>query len=274
MAEPFGIAAGAVGIAAAFTACVDCFKYVRLGQNLQRDYQTEQLSLSCARLRLTRWGQAVNVLDDPQLGRENATTAELQVVKNSLHQILVLFADSEKISKKYALNSSLTDTPSADLDIVTLNSMIETMVEKRKKGPSILRTAAWALSRRGELKELVSNITVLINNIEQLFPAPQALHEFAQLDVAEIQDTPSLELLEQTSHGVDNLLCAATGEALAGHRYSNVTIKGKAHIGDMVANDWSRETIGLSHEYDGVQVTLTGKASIGNKFGGKDFWDD
>jgi len=26
MAEPFGIAAGAVGIAAAFTACVDCFE--------------------------------------------------------------------------------------------------------------------------------------------------------------------------------------------------------------------------------------------------------
>lgn len=73
----------------------------------------------------------------------------------------------------------MTDAPSEDLNIVALNNMIETMVEKRQKGPSILRTAAWALHCRGELKELVSNITGLINNIEQLFPAPQARRELA-----------------------------------------------------------------------------------------------
>lgn len=104
---------------------------------------------------LGRWGQAVNVLGDPQLGRRDATPAELQVVKGSLHQILILFADSEKISMKYAPDSSLTEAPSEDLTVVALNSMIETMAAKRQKGPSILRTAAWALHRRGELKELV-----------------------------------------------------------------------------------------------------------------------
>jgi hypothetical protein len=54
MAEPFGIAAGAVSIAAAFTACVDCFGYVQLGHHFRRDFQTDLLTLSCARLRLTR----------------------------------------------------------------------------------------------------------------------------------------------------------------------------------------------------------------------------
>ena len=34
MAEPFSITAGAVGIAAAFSACVDCFGYVQLGRRL------------------------------------------------------------------------------------------------------------------------------------------------------------------------------------------------------------------------------------------------
>jgi hypothetical protein len=45
MAEPFGIAAGAVGIAAAFTACVDCFGYVQLGRHFGRDFQTDVLAL-------------------------------------------------------------------------------------------------------------------------------------------------------------------------------------------------------------------------------------
>jgi hypothetical protein len=61
MAEPFGIVAGAVGIAATFKACVDCFEYIQLGRHFGRDYQTDLLSLNCARLRLTRWGQAVNI---------------------------------------------------------------------------------------------------------------------------------------------------------------------------------------------------------------------
>jgi hypothetical protein len=56
MSYPFGITAGAIGIAAAFTACVDCFGYVQLGRHFGRDFQTDLLALNCARLRLTRWG--------------------------------------------------------------------------------------------------------------------------------------------------------------------------------------------------------------------------
>ncbi|KAF1944928.1 hypothetical protein EJ02DRAFT_339827, partial [Clathrospora elynae] len=105
IAEPFRIAAGAVGIAAAFTACVYCFGYVQYGRHFGRDYQTELISLDCARLYLTRWGQAVNIHEDPRMGRPDATPSEVQTVKNDLHQILVLFADIEKISRMYRLES-------------------------------------------------------------------------------------------------------------------------------------------------------------------------
>ena len=84
MAEPFGIAAGAIGIAAAFTACVDCFGYVQLGRHFGRDFQTDLLALNCARLRLTRWGQAVNIYEDPNLGRPDAKPAEIQTAKDTL----------------------------------------------------------------------------------------------------------------------------------------------------------------------------------------------
>jgi hypothetical protein len=98
MAEPFGIVAGAIGIASAFTACVDCFEYVQFGRHFGRDYETSQLALNYARLRLTRWGESVNIYDDPQLGRQDATAAEIQLAKDALLQILVLFADTESIS--------------------------------------------------------------------------------------------------------------------------------------------------------------------------------
>jgi hypothetical protein len=36
----------------------------------------------------------------------------------------------------------------------------------------------------------------------------------------------------------------------------------------------SQRVVGKSHTYDGVHVEVGGKASAGNKLGGKDFWDD
>lgn len=57
MAEPFGIATGAVGIAAAFTTCVDFFGYVQLRRRHGRDFQTNLLTLGSTKLRLMRWGK-------------------------------------------------------------------------------------------------------------------------------------------------------------------------------------------------------------------------
>jgi hypothetical protein len=279
MAEPFGIAAGTVGIAAAFTACVDCFNYIQLGRRFGRDYQTDLLSLDCARLRLTRWGQAVDVYGDPKFGRADATATEVQTAKNTLFQLLVLFADTKNISKKYKLQAQ----DGEDFSIFTINDMdpvvmalankMRDLAIKRQKGSSILKTASWALYHRTELKELISKITMLIDNLEKLFPMPQSIALVRQ-ETADIHDKQELKLVEDAAHGVDELLCTAAKEALTGHQYLSVTIMGKAQTGDAYSSDWKAEVMGASHTYDGVEVDKDGKALVGNKYGGKDFWDD
>ncbi len=98
MADVFSIVASAVSIAAVFTTCVDCFEFVHLGRHFGRDFQTSLLRLSCARLRLTRWGKAVDIYHDPRFGE---TTPETQLVKDTLLQILVLFERSAKVSARY-----------------------------------------------------------------------------------------------------------------------------------------------------------------------------
>jgi Prion-inhibition and propagation len=280
MAEPFGIAAGAVGIAAAFTACVDCFGYVQLGRHFGRDFQTDVLALNCTRLRLTRWGQAVNIYDDPKLGRPDATPAEIQAAKDTLHHILQLFADTEKISKKYKLSAkpgddlSTLSTDDMDPAVMALSNKMKKLAIRPQKGSSVLKTASWALYHRSELKELIQNITSLIDNIEDLFPAPQSQLGLVKQETAEIQDKQALGLVESAAQDVDNLLQAAAKEALTGHQYLNVVIKGKAQTGDVFSSDWKGEARGASHKYDGVEVDKDGKALIGNQYGGKAFWDD
>lgn len=200
MAEPFGIAAGAVSIAAAFTACVDCFGYVQFGRRFGQDFQTDLLALNCTRLRLTRWGQAVNIHKDPQMGKPDATPAEVRAVKDSFLQILSLFANTEKISKKYRLNAKTeedlsilsTEDMNTDSAIVGVSNKMKKLAIRRQKGNSVLKTASWALYHRSDLKGLIADITSLMNNIENLFPAPQAQLALVQQETAEIQDKEAI----------------------------------------------------------------------------------
>ncbi|KAF2005449.1 hypothetical protein P154DRAFT_571175 [Amniculicola lignicola CBS 123094] len=142
MAEPFGIAAGAVSIAAAFTTCVDCFDYVQHGRHFGRDYQTELISLDCARLRLTHWGEAV----------------------------LVLFADTAKISKTYRLEMKTGD----DLTVLAPNDLDPTVFGLRNKMKELaLRRQKAGLFIIAPNKDLVNGITSLVDSIEKIFPAPE-----------------------------------------------------------------------------------------------------
>ncbi|KAH8585809.1 prion-inhibition and propagation-domain-containing protein [Bisporella sp. PMI_857] len=100
MAEPFGIAS-------VFIACVDCFEYVQFGPHFGRDFETSKLALNCARLRLTRWGESVNIYDDPKLGRQDTTATEIQLAKDALLKILC--SSRTPISKKYKLTAKAGD---------------------------------------------------------------------------------------------------------------------------------------------------------------------
>ncbi|KAH7330051.1 small s protein [Rhexocercosporidium sp. MPI-PUGE-AT-0058] len=279
MAEPFGIVAGAIGIASAFTACVDCFEYVQFGRHFGRDFETSQLALNCARLRLTRWGESVNIYDDPQLGRQNATAAEIQLAKDALLQILVLFADTESISKKYKLTAKGSEDLSAyltgDVDpkMVVLDNKMKSLATQRQKKGRFLQLTSWALYHKSTLKDLLEQIVSLLDEIEKLFSAPQAQTTLVQQEAAEIGDKQSLKLIEDAATDVDTLLQNTVKEVIRGHQYSNISIKGQAHTGDAYSSDWIMGAIGGSHNYDGIEVAVGGKALIGNKYGGKDFWD-
>jgi hypothetical protein len=280
MAEPFGIAAGAISVAAAVAACVECSGYVRLGRTFGRDYQTDILSLDCAMLRLSRWGDAVNVHEDPKLGKPDATATEIQAAKNALHQILLLFEKAEKVSKKYRLKRTTSIDPDLlapdDLDhkIVGLRNKMKDMALARQKDTSVLRKTSWAIYDRSELESLVNGIVSLVDSIEKLFPAPEARLVLAKQEAASIQNTEELKLLTLVDEKIDSLLVTAAKESFAGHQYLKVVIKGKVMTGNTYGSDWTGAIRGSSHRYDDVTVDEKGKALVGDKFGGKDFWDD
>ena len=158
MADPFGISSGAIGIATAFTACVDCFGYIQFGRHFGRDFQTDQLALGCARLRLARWGESVNIYNDPRLGRPDATATEIRMAKDTMLQILALFADTEEFSKEYKLKAKagedLTLFIATNMDPLhmALENTMKQIAIKRQKGSRLLKLTSWALYHRTEFQ--------------------------------------------------------------------------------------------------------------------------
>ena len=61
---PAELTVGVVGLVGLFKDDVDCFEYIQLGRNFGRDFQTSFLKFGIARLRLSRWGQALGLSDD------------------------------------------------------------------------------------------------------------------------------------------------------------------------------------------------------------------
>lgn len=71
---PFGIDLSRESTASTFATCVSCFDYA-----LSREADDWQaLRLSVIRLRLTRWGEAVNIYSDPLLGHLNLILKKLR----------------------------------------------------------------------------------------------------------------------------------------------------------------------------------------------------
>ena len=249
------------------------------GRHFGRDFQTSQLALSCARLRLSRWGQSVEIYNDPRLGKADATATEIQLAKNTLLQILVLFADTERISQKYKMTAKAGEDLSpfalGDMDptLVMLDNKMKDLAIRRQEQSPFLKLSRWALYHRSQLKDLLEQIISLVGNLEQMFPAPQAQTSLVRQEVAEFSDIQSLEPMRNVAKGVDALLQTALGEVLVGHHYSDIVVRGQAQTGDAYSHDWSKGTIGASHRYDAVEIAEDGKALVGNKYGGKDFWD-
>jgi hypothetical protein len=105
MAETAGLVVGVVALAGLFNNTVECFEFVQLGRTFRKSFQTSQLKLDNARLRLSRWGKSLSLNDDVQntvsLQGHFGSAANVKHAEALLGQIVELFAEAEGVSNKY-----------------------------------------------------------------------------------------------------------------------------------------------------------------------------
>lgn len=217
--EISGLAIGALGLAGLFNNAVDCFEFVQLGRNFGTDFGTSQLQLDNARLRLSRWGEFVHI----QENEGNFPQDALQQARQTIGQILYLFAQAEGVSDKFKKKAGLatelaTYDPNTDMErhMLALHEHMRSLAQARQKKVGLTRKTKWALYERKHFKTLIESIKALLDDLEKIFP-PQMIFTQSSLcdeEVSSMGAQVDLPLLESVAASQDPGLHKAVKKVL------------------------------------------------------------
>lgn len=261
MAEAFGVVAGTMGISGLFNNCVDCFGYIHLARTFDRDFRTAQLRLDFARLRLTRWGEAVGA--NQSSGPDLASPQARGLAAQALWQIFVLFAESARVTGKFKNEQQQPPStaaafasvpaalsvydPDADRSVADFHNRLLELARPRESRVGVVAKVKWALHRGKYLDSLIGQITSLIDQLFTVIPdsgsaaRPSRLAGIVAEEVAALP-LSDLERIEEDTASTDELLRDKAREEVkrqeGGHTVVHIEQKdeARAHVGDMVSS--------------------------------------
>lgn len=207
--EPVSITVGVAGLVGTFTACVDCFEYIRIGRSLGADYQTAIVKLDLARLRLTRWGRSVGIVQGDQdideavavtrlKSKLGAPEKDFETVTNTLGQLFTLFKMSAETSNRLSSRPGAEDKIDNSIhnaDIRFLHERARDLAIQRQKKSTVLQKTAWALYRKKDFTQLIDQITELTSALVEVAPVQAQQQELCRAEVEEISNDRSLVVL-------------------------------------------------------------------------------
>jgi hypothetical protein len=245
MAEAAGLVVGVVALAGLFNNTVECFEFVQLGRTFGKDFQTSQLKLDSARLRLSRWGKSLGLDDDARdtvslQGRFRSET-NLKHAEALLGQIVELFAEAEGVSSRYRGRAEPQDgslavyDPQTDLDpaMAKLHEKMRQLSIERQNRSGVRQKAKWALYQEKQFRRLIEDITELVNDLDNLFPATQQYQrELCDIEVSTIGEGQDISALREIAAAQDKLLeQAITKAAESAGKSHHIVFSGSGNTG-------------------------------------------
>ncbi|CAG5138832.1 uncharacterized protein ALTATR162_LOCUS448 [Alternaria atra] len=245
MAEAAGLVVGVVALAGLFNNTVECFEFVQLGRTFGKDFQTSQLKLDSARLRLSRWGKSLsldsNVPDTVSLQGRVGSEANVKHAEALLGQIVELFAEAEGVSSRYRGRTEPQDgslavyDPQTDLDpaMAKLHEKMRQLAIERQNRSGVRQKARWALYQEKQFRRLIEDITELVNDLDNLFPATQqSQRELCDIEVSAIGEDQDISVLREIAAAQDKLLeQAITKAAESAGKSHHIVFSGSGNTG-------------------------------------------
>lgn len=251
MAETAGLVVGVVALAGLFNNTVECFEFVQLGRSFGKDFQTSQLKLDSARLRLSRWGKSLDLDEDVR------NTASLQGrfgsglnIKHAevlLGQIVELLARAEGVSNNYKSRTAPQDdslavyNPQTELDpaMARLHNKVRQLAIERQNRSGVRQKAKWALYQEKQFRRLIEDITELVDSLVELFPATQqAQRELCDAEVSAIGESEAISVLKEIAAAQDKFLeQAITKTAYGANQSHHIVFSGSGNTGQNLGHN-------------------------------------
>ncbi|KAI1068455.1 hypothetical protein LB507_004343 [Fusarium sp. FIESC RH6] len=241
MAEVFGAVAGAISVTALFNECIDCFHYIQIARHFGQDFSRYQLRLDVARCRLSRWGAAANVNNDPRF------------MNNMLSD------DATRLHNRFA-----TLTLDRQNRVGLLKKASWALYDKEYMGRMIEDIAT-------SINELERVFPV----------APQTMQRLATMEIEELNDEQELKMLQDVTKGLDPVLKDMTEHRLQELTGKNsagrVAGNGSVNIGHTFVKESFVQAQGpkdnTTNHVDEIDGGEKSRVNVGNTYGGKGFWD-
>ncbi|KAJ9155228.1 Prion-inhibition and propagation domain-containing protein [Pleurostoma richardsiae] len=285
MAEIFSTVAGALSVAALFDNCVNCFEYIQLGRHFGQDYERCRLKLDIAQARLSRWGTAVAINDDPRFATASPADAMTQRVQSILEEIGLLYRLAQKTSKRYELGATTEDLvlyQEEDMQPVfrRLHGHLGRVVRQRQKQTSLAKKVTWALYEGRYFDRLIKEITGFVDDLETIYPVEAARRQLAQLEIERIVDEPSLKAISNAAAGIDDVLAEVAARKIVIKNYAgrvDAQEKARVRVGNEFADAVFGHGVGITDETTNTAGRVDAKGDsavhIGNKYGGRGIFD-
>ncbi|KAG9228056.1 prion-inhibition and propagation-domain-containing protein [Amylocarpus encephaloides] len=215
--EIAGLTIGIAGLASIFNNIVDSFEYIRLARSFGRTFETNLLRLDVARLRLSRWGEAVglsgNVTDQDTRQYTSILSDDVILVANDiLGRILQLFAECEKVSSQFRMGKKPDDQSLQNYDerqdlgtaSTSLHGKMRELSIKRQNRTALAKKVRWTIYSEKQFEELVNEITRLTDELMNLVPGEVELQKrLCHSEVVQISE--SFGTLATVAKGQDEM---------------------------------------------------------------------
>ncbi|KAH7126432.1 prion-inhibition and propagation-domain-containing protein [Dactylonectria estremocensis] len=207
------------------------------GRRFGRDFERCQLRLDITKTRLSRWGEAVAINEDPRFATDAPDDRDSRQAQAILEEIELLFQSVQKSSKRHEINASQDDLvrfEDNDMQRVVqgLHGRLEPVARQRQKRTGLLKKAAKALYDSRNFDKLVKQVTGFVDDLKKPFLVETTRRRLVELEIDEVDDELSLLALQDAAAGTDSVLSEAVAgkiEGIAVRNYANNKIQ--YHIG-------------------------------------------
>jgi len=262
--EAAGLVIGVVSIASLFEGVISGLDRLQTGQEFDDRHERYLLQLEVLKLRLHRWRDAVRRLtEEGSRGFASVRDADGQLAEQHLKVIEQLLQKESQLSEKY--NKQQLPCREEEQVCPNKNWMIKSLRRVTQRHTrtidippptNLRRKISWAIRGEQSFKDLVTNLSTHINNLEHIIPTEEMRKLLSQMrseDAKELITQP-----EATPKDTDHLtelvfmLDQPFGElikARAANQWVGNVAEDNARImqGDFVSND-----------YDGPMVATPG----------------